>query len=240
MYWAGKPTTALGLLGGEPKNWRGAHRYGAHWVYTAGKKVAAEWMSGLLNASRKTQTTFHAHGPDSSKPYSLSKDTVKKRAELWARMLALVFHLFFDGDDAGYYGKAEPYAHHGLDVELEDALLQLRDFYGSMEEEDGCAKPVVTEEAEALLLQLSVLLVTQEPVDFGHTEQLTLSRRFLHLCVSADGTLKPVSAATSAIAVLEFCIRSVLHEHLLHAEHGMLAHQDAAGKMAKVDSILQQ
>ncbi|CDR98497.1 hypothetical protein [Sporisorium scitamineum] len=240
MYWAGKPITALGLLRGEPKNWRGAHRYGAHWVYAAGKKVAVEWMSGLLSSSRTTQALFHAHGPNASKPYSLNKDTVRKRAELWAHVLALLFHLFFDGNDAGYYGKATPYAHHGLDAELEDALLQLRDFYCGVEEEDGGANPVVTEEAEALLLQLSVLLVTQEPVDFGHTEQLTLSRLFLHLCVSADGTLKPVSAATSAIAALEFCIRSVLHEHLLHAEHGLLAHQDAAGKMAEVDSILQQ
>ncbi|CDS01719.1 hypothetical protein, partial [Sporisorium scitamineum] len=167
MYWAGKPVTALSLLHGEPKNWRGAHRYGAHWVYVASKKCATAWMSSLLTSSCKTQTTFHTHGPDASKPYSLRKDTVKKHTELWAHMLVLLFHLFFDGDHAGYYGKAELYAHPlGLDAELEDALLQLCDFYGCIQEEDSCGDPVVTEEdscgdpvvteeAEALLLQLS-------------------------------------------------------------------------------------
>ncbi|CDW93742.1 hypothetical protein, partial [Sporisorium scitamineum] len=96
-------------------------------------------------------------------------------------MLVLLFHLFFDGDHAGYYGKAELYAHPlGLDAELEDALLQLCDFYGCIQEEDSCGDPVVTEEAEALLLQLSVLLVMQEPVEFGHTEQLMLLHLFLH------------------------------------------------------------
>ncbi|KIS66147.1 uncharacterized protein UMAG_12318 [Mycosarcoma maydis] len=73
---AGKTATAIGLLHGEPNKWRGAHRYGAHWIYVASKRCAAAWMSGLLTSSRKTQTNFHAHGPDASEPYSLSKGTV--------------------------------------------------------------------------------------------------------------------------------------------------------------------
>lgn len=73
---AGKTATAIGLLHGEPNKWRGAHRYGAHWIYVASKMCVAAWMSGLLTSSRKTQTNFHAHGPDASEPYSLSKGTV--------------------------------------------------------------------------------------------------------------------------------------------------------------------
>lgn len=52
------------------------YRYGAHWIYVASKMCVAAWMSGLLTSSRKTQTNFHAHGPDASEPYSLSKGTV--------------------------------------------------------------------------------------------------------------------------------------------------------------------
>lgn len=39
-------------------------------------------------------------------------------------MLALLLHLSFDTDNAGYYGEAEMYAHLGLDAELEDTGFQ--------------------------------------------------------------------------------------------------------------------
>lgn len=65
-----------------------------------------------------------------------------------------------------------------------------------------------------------------------------MSRLFLHLCLSADGTLKKVSAATSDIAVLQFCFRSVLHEHLLNKEHSLLADNAASVQFAKVGQWL--
>ncbi|TKY87889.1 hypothetical protein EX895_002990 [Sporisorium graminicola] len=233
VYWAGKPVGEIGELRGPPPSvqmgqqrdphpWKGGHGYICQWIFLVCRQVAALWMHNLLRAGRTTQQVFHAHGPDVSKPYSLSDNTVRRRADLWAFLVALLVHVWFDGDALGYYGSNEPWDHHGVDEEIAEALLEIRDYYNDSEAVvEGDSHPLVTAEGTRLLLQLSVCLVQQRPAQFGHTEELALSRLFLHLCVSSDGTLKPVSAATSDMAALQFCFRAVLHEHLLGEENGV-------------------
>ncbi|KAJ1019904.1 hypothetical protein NDA16_004185 [Ustilago loliicola] len=68
----------------------------------------------------------------------------------------------------------------------------------------------------------SLNLMMQQPEVYGQTEQLTLVHIFLHLCLSKDGTPKPVNAATSIIVSMEFALCAVLHSHLLDAENGMI------------------
>ncbi|SPO29581.1 uncharacterized protein UTRI_05403 [Ustilago trichophora] len=241
-YWAGKPVVAIGMLGRIPEDWDGAHCDIAHWIFVVAKDVVATWMNRLLKAGRQVQQTFHAYSDAPSKPYDLSPPTVKKRADLWAWLLALLFHIYFDGGSLDYFGKDDPEDHIGVNEEIYSALLDLREQYNTIINVglDIYKDPAVVAKTSALLLELSHSLVTQEPEEYGQIEKLALVRMFLHLCVSRDGTPKPVSTSTSEIASLEFCLRAVLHEHLLHPEDGALQGMSAPETSAAVIQTLKR
>ncbi|SPO26596.1 uncharacterized protein UTRI_10145 [Ustilago trichophora] len=239
-YWAGKPVVAIGNLGHNPGDWDGAYCDIAHWIFVVGKGVVATWMNRLLSAGCQVQQTFHAYNNNPSKPYNLNPQTVKKRAHLWAWLLALLFHIYFQGGCLDYFGKDDPEEHIGVNDAISATLLDLREQYNTVVnvDLDIYKDTAVVEKTGALLLELSHCLVTQEPEEYGQIEKLALVRLFLHLCISRDGTPKPVSTSTSDIASLEFCQRAVLHEHLLHPEDGALCDMSASEKSAKVIKTL--
>ena len=84
------------------------------------------------------------------------------------------------------------------------------------------------------LLGLSYRLVTQDPDHLGNTAQLTLVQLFMPLCVSPNGTLKMVNAATLDLVSLEFGLRAVLHKALLDLEERLLLLEIKEGLLSKV------
>ncbi|GAK66798.1 uncharacterized protein PAN0_015d5022, partial [Moesziomyces antarcticus] len=114
-YWAGKQVAAVGRLGPNPQHWPGAHRDLVSWVLAMAKGVTLSWMTSLTSAGRQVQQMFHAHSAEVSQPYSLNDSTIKKRADTWAFMLALLVHLFLDGDVGSYAGQQSMEDHLCLD-----------------------------------------------------------------------------------------------------------------------------
>ncbi|SPO22253.1 uncharacterized protein UTRI_00931 [Ustilago trichophora] len=235
-YWAGKPIVAIGALSKSKKVWPGAHIDFVHWVLVMTQQAAATWMTAFLKTGRQVQQTFRAYSPEPSQPYNLSLPTVKKRADMWAFLLALLIHAVFDGVSFGYYGDSDQTEHLGLSAHLDSVLQDLHDlYYGADADIDPLTDEDLASKAVPLLLQLSHLLVTQQPEVYGENDKLALVRLFLHLCVSADGTPIPVNAATSIIASLEFCCRAVLWQWLLDPEDGVLIERSAEEIAAEVD-----
>jgi hypothetical protein len=101
-YWASKPIVAIGALGPDPRKWPGAHADFVCWLLAMGRQASLTWMTAFVSAGRQVQQAFREHGPDASHPYDLSPQTVKKRADLWAFLLALFAHVLFEGDTLKY------------------------------------------------------------------------------------------------------------------------------------------
>ncbi|EST06013.2 Helicase, C-terminal, partial [Kalmanozyma brasiliensis GHG001] len=188
-YWAGKPLAAIGALGTDTSSWPGAHHNFVHWLARMGKASAQRWMQTFMESGRYMQQTFHAYSDAPSEPYNLRPQTIKKRADMWGNVLALLAHLALDGETLHYHGS------QGWDQHL-----------------------VVTDNAtEAIhcLRDLSTLF-DQGDEDLGTNPDARAAAEH------EEGMPKAVSAATSVIASLEFCIRTVLHHHLFNDTDGQL------------------
>ncbi|KAJ1039538.1 hypothetical protein NDA10_006775 [Ustilago hordei] len=180
-------------------------------------------MEALLQSGRQVQQTFHAFDDTPSHPYSLDQPTVIKRADCWAMLITMLAHVMLDGKVLGYYGDDDQDAHLGISEQLAGLFEDLQDlFHDPNLDVDVSMHPDVVLQAFSGIQSISVYLITQDPPAYGELERLPLLRTFLHLCLSPDGTSKPVNTATSILVNLEFAFRAVMHHHLLHPEHGTL------------------
>lgn len=222
-YWAGKPVAAIGSLGCNPHKWPGAHQDFLHWLLGMTQQCTQQWMEALLQSGRQVQQTFHAFDDTPSHPYSLDQPTVIKRADCWAMLITMLAHVMLDGKVLGYYGDDDQDAHLGISEQLAGLFEDLQDlFHDPNLDVDVSMHPDVVLQAFSGIQSISVYLITQDPPAYGELERLPLLRTFLHLCLSPDGTSKPVNTATSILVNLEFAFRAVMHHHLLHPEHGTL------------------
>ncbi|KAJ1573611.1 hypothetical protein NDA11_007808 [Ustilago hordei] len=222
-YWAGKPVAAIGSLGCNPHKWPGAHQDFLHWLLGMTQQCTQQWMEALLQSGRQVQQTFHAFDDTPSHPYSLDQPTVIKCADCWAMLITMLAHVMLDGKVLGYYGDDDQDAHLGISEQLAGLFEDLQDlFHDPNLDVDVSMHPDVVLQAFSGIQSISVYLITQDPPAYGELERLPLLRTFLHLCLSPDGTSKPVNTATSILVNLEFAFRAVMHHHLLHPEHGTL------------------
>ncbi|SPO25303.1 uncharacterized protein UTRI_10094 [Ustilago trichophora] len=206
-YWAGKPVVAIGALGTkEPQAWPGAHSDFVHWLFFMAKPAVLSWMEGLTAAGRQVQQTFCAYDANCSQPYDLSAPTLKKRADQWAKLLALLAHIFFDGESLGYFGKSTEEEHIGINADMEADLLELQDQHSMLannNDRDGIdmfKDATVVAKARKHIITLTLALLGQKAEVYGQNGKLTLVRLFLHACVSRDGTPKMLTTCTSIIA----------------------------------------
>ena len=165
---------------------------------------------------------------------------VKKRADIWANVIALLVHMVLDGQAQGYISSSSSMEDHlGLPDDLVERILQLQDTFNSVDADiDVFADPTLVDGACKLLLRISTIVICQEPHKYGQTDKLCLVRMYLHLCIGKDGTLKPVSACMSIIAALEFCMRAVAYFRFLDPATGLF-HKDRVEVTAdKVSSIM--
>jgi len=238
-YWEGKSVAAIGALGRDPTKWPGAYSAFNAWLMSNAKEAACSWMEGLCSAPSRIQQTFHAYSDQPSRPYSVTGPTITKRANLWAYALALLSHLVLD-EEQSYFGKGTKEDHLFLDEDCKETLFLLRDAFGTEEESSHGQKffqgEGKKEYVQRQLLALSYGLVTQVPDHLGDTAQLTLARLFMHLCVSSDGTLKMVNAATSDLVSLEFGLRAVMHKALLDSEERSPLLEIGEGSLREVPS----
>ncbi|KAJ1021197.1 hypothetical protein NDA16_003983 [Ustilago loliicola] len=183
-----------------------------------------EWMNTLLQAGRQVQQTFHAFNDDISQPYSLDKFTVKKCADCWAFLITMLIFVTMDGQCLGYYSDDDQEAHLGVSDDFLKVITHLQGIYKhAIDPEVNCdafTHAHFDKEAEVGLSAASYLLIIQELVKYGQLEHLALVHIYLHLCLSPDGTAKPVNDATSILVNLEFAFCAVMHCHLLHPDHG--------------------
>ncbi|SOV02683.1 uncharacterized protein UDID_18000 [Ustilago sp. UG-2017a] len=222
-YWAGKPVAAIGSLGCNPHKWPGAHQDFLHWLLGMTQRCTQQWMEALLQSGRQVQQTFRAFEDTPSHPYSLDQPTVIKRAACWAMLITMLVHVMLDGKVLGYYGDDDQDAHLGISERLAGLIEDLQDlFHDPKLDVDVSMHPDVVVQAFSGIQSISIHLITQDPPAYGELERLPLLCSFLHLCLSPDGTSKPVNAATSMLVNLEFAFRAVMHHHLLHPEHGTL------------------
>ncbi|KAJ1024076.1 hypothetical protein NDA16_002915 [Ustilago loliicola] len=223
-YWAGKPIAAIGSLGSNPRKWPGLHGNFLHWVLQSAQQSMLEWMNALLQASRQVQQTFHTFNDDVSQPYSLDKSTVKKRADCWAFLITMLIFVTMDDQRLRYYGNDDQEAHLGVSDDFLKVITHLQGIYKhAIDPEVNCdafTHAHFDKEAEVGLSAASYLLIIQELVEYGQLEHLALVCIYLHLCLSPDGTAKPVNDATSILVNLEFAFCAVMHHHLLHPDHG--------------------
>ncbi|KAJ1591316.1 hypothetical protein NDA15_006115 [Ustilago hordei] len=135
----------------------------------------------------------------------------------------MLAHVMLDGKVLGYYGDDDQDAHLGISEQLAGLFEDLQDlFHDPNLDVDVSMHPDVVLQAFSGIQSISVYLITQDPPAYGELEHLPLLCTFLHLCLSPDGTSKPVNTATSILVNLEFAFRAVMHHHLLHPEHGTL------------------
>ncbi|KAJ1023431.1 hypothetical protein NDA16_003048 [Ustilago loliicola] len=223
-YWASKPVAAIGSLGSNPRKWPGLHSNFLHWVLQSAQRSTLEWMNALLQAGHQVQQTFHAFNDDISQPYSLDKSTVKKRADCWAFLITMLIFVTMDGQCLGYYSNDDQEAHLGVSDDFLKVITHLQGIYKhAIDPEVNCDAFTCAhfdKEAEVGLSAASYLLIIQELVEYGQLEHLALVHIYLHLCLSPDGTAKPVNDATSILVNLEFAFCAVMHHHLLHPDHG--------------------
>ncbi|KAJ1576195.1 hypothetical protein NDA11_000096 [Ustilago hordei] len=222
-YWAGKPVAAIGSLGCNPHKWPGAHQDFLHWLLGMTQQCTQQWMEALLQSGRQVQQTFHAFDNTPSHPYSLDQPTVIKCADCWAMLITMLAHVMLDGKVLGYYGDDDQDAHLGISEQLAGLFEDLQDlFHDPNLDVDVSMHPDVVLQAFSGIQLISVYLITQDPPAYGELECLPLLCTFLHLCLSPDGTSKPVNTATSILVNLEFAFHAVMHHHLLHPDHGTL------------------
>ncbi|SOV04963.1 uncharacterized protein UDID_17805 [Ustilago sp. UG-2017a] len=222
-YWAGKPVAAIGSLGCNPHKWPGAHQDFLHWLLGMTQQCTQQWMEALLQSGRQVQQTFCAFEDTPSHPYSLDQPMVIKCADCWAMLITMLVHVMLDGKVLGYYGDDDQDAHLGISERLAGLIEDLQDlFHDPKLDVDVSMHPDVVVQAFSGIQSISIHLITQDPPAYGELERLPLLCSFLHLCLSPDGTSKPVNAATSMLVNLEFAFRAVMHHHLLHPEHGTL------------------
>lgn len=227
-YWSGKPVTKIGALGSDVSRWPGLHLDVVEPLVAKAKEVLLDWMTELNNASPLVQCAMRAYSDETGKPYNLAKDSLRKRANIWAHMLGLLAHLYFDGEQL-YFSKSTSSIeeHLALESKVAELLRVIQDIFGTPEDSAaGCLlfKGISKEEfTSRTILKLSYRLLEQKPglasVGAG---KLTLARLFLHLCVNRDGTLHGVTSSTSTIASLEFGLRAVLFKWLLDPKYGKL------------------
>ncbi|KAJ1018601.1 hypothetical protein NDA16_004883 [Ustilago loliicola] len=183
-----------------------------------------EWMNALLQADCQVQQTFHTFNDDISQPYSLDKSTIKKHANCWAFLITMLIFVTMDGQCLGYYGNDDQEAHLGVSDDFLKVITHLQGIYKcAIDPEVNCdafTHAHFDKEAEVGLSAASYLLIIQELVKYGQLEHLALVHIYLHLCLSPDGTAKPVNDATSILVNLEFAFCAVMHCHLLHPDHG--------------------
>ena len=222
-YWAGKPVAAIGSLAASPHQWPGNHQCFLHWLLTMAEECTHPWMVAFLRSSRQVQQTFHAFDDQVRHPYSLDKTTVIKHADCWAKLITMLAHVMLDGKILGYYGDDNQEEHLGVDAIMAELIESLQDLFHNPKLGDEVYTDTKTVQAAAeSILLVSVHLIKQDPPAYGEVEHLPLVHTFLHLCLSPDGTSKPVNVATSTLVSLEFAFHAVLHQQLLDAEHGTL------------------
>ncbi|SPO26294.1 uncharacterized protein UTRI_02570 [Ustilago trichophora] len=239
-YWAGKPVVAIGSLDKDPMRWLSEHAAFYAWILHLTKQSALKWMNSLLQAGRQVQQTFRATDGAPSHPYNLDAHTVKRRADRWARLFAVLVHVMMDGDDLDYYGEGDPLIpkteqdlqgpHLGVNQEFKDIIYGLLEYFKSVSKDDFDKDLYVFEDTTIVskatqeIFNACHLLITQLPDEVGGAGSLPLVRAFLHLCLTPHGTAAAVNVATSELVTIEFAARAIEHHYLLDPEDGAVIH----------------